>query len=73
MMEPSRFTEGESVFLSPCASCARKHADALTCDAFPGRIPAAILNGEHDHRTPYPSDHGLQYVQAPGQRGKLRG
>jgi hypothetical protein len=64
-MTSPRFISDETLFLSPCASCARKHADAATCDAFPKRIPAAILNGQHDHRTPYPGDHGLQYLAAP--------
>jgi hypothetical protein len=34
----------------------------LTCAAFPDRIPEAIWNGQHDHRTPYPNDGGIQYA-----------
>jgi hypothetical protein len=69
MTDPSRFIADELVFRSPCASCARKYADKAACEAFPGRIPAEILNGDHDHRTPYTSDRGLQYVAAPERRG----
>jgi hypothetical protein len=44
-----------------CLSC-RHLRDGLTCDAFPDRIPVAILDGRADHHQPYPSDHGIQFA-----------
>lgn len=31
------------------------------CAAFPGGIPDAIYENEHDHRKPYPGDRGIRY------------
>lgn len=33
-----------------------------TCDAFPHGIPDKILDEKHDHRTPYPGDHGIRFA-----------
>lgn len=33
----------------------------MTCRAYPDGIPAIILRGEHDHRTPFVGDHGVRF------------
>lgn len=50
----------EDVTISQCVSCRHNRLDG-TCRAFPARIPMLILTNEHDHRRPYPGDHGIQY------------
>jgi hypothetical protein len=45
-----------------CAGCLHFDPTRWECAAFKGNgIPAAILTGEHDHRFPYPGDHGIRY------------
>ncbi len=60
-----------TVTIAPiCVYCKRFHQcgdltqapPALNCDAFPERIPEAILNSLVDHRTPHEGDHGLQFL-----------
>jgi len=33
----------------------------MRCAAFPAGIPAAILQGQHDHKRNYPGDHGMKF------------
>ena len=43
-----------------CITCVH-YRGALTCDAFPKRIPQEILSGLFDHRLPYPNDRGIRF------------
>ena len=36
-------------------------SNEITCAAFPQRIPVEILLNRHDHRIPFPGDHGMRY------------
>lgn len=54
-----------------CVNCRHLHGDDKTgnfCDAFPDQpgIPQPILLGQHDHKTPFPGDHGIQFEPIAG-------
>ena len=59
---PNKFSDAVVILKIPCSSCKHYNKD-LTCKAFPDRIPIEILDGEHDHRTPFDGDGGIQYEQ----------
>lgn len=56
----------------PCVGCEYYDQPEWNCRAFPLGIPDEIKRGEHDHRTPYPGDGGLQFnpvapsIEIPG-------
>lgn len=52
--------------IPPCWTCRHKTPGAATCTAFPGGIPADILDGRNQHREPYPGDNGIRYERDPG-------
>ena len=56
--------------MSPiCHYCRHRSWDHRdSCSAFSDQIPLQIWNGEHDHRSPYPGDHGIRYERmSPGE------
>ncbi len=53
------------VFSSVCWNCSRFNgytSHGPMCSAFPEGIPPEIWLAKHDHRTPYPGDHGLTFL-----------
>jgi hypothetical protein len=38
----------------------------MACPAFPPGIPDAITLNKHDHREPYPGDHGIHFEAIRG-------
>lgn len=45
-----------------CRDCRHRiGAGYLACAAFPERIPREIWNGESDHDSAYPGDHGIRF------------
>ncbi len=50
----------------------RGHVADWRCTAFPDGIPEAILNGEADHRQPFPNDRGIRYQMADWAKNRLK-
>lgn len=48
-----------------CLLCVHYRGE-IQCDAFPDRIPEEVMTGEHDHREPYPGDHGIRFEPLRG-------
>jgi hypothetical protein len=59
-------TIGPAPMCMRCRHLDRDNDEALTCDAFPKGIPRAIYMNEHDHRQPYPGDHGIRFAPIDG-------
>ena len=65
------------VYPAQCMACkhVRKDKPGFTCEAYPeimNDIPDAILEGEADHRQPYPGDHGILWEpRSPGIKHPL--
>jgi hypothetical protein len=69
-IRPERFTwtDADALRLSPCLTCAHTWPQGAVCLAFPQGIPDDILLSRHDHRAPYPGDHGVTYRTIPEDR-----
>jgi hypothetical protein len=51
--------------VSMCLVC-KYYRKAQRCEAFPSKIPQAILIGRYDHRRSYRGDHGVTFQPKEG-------
>ena len=47
-------------FSVQCGNCKNVDLKEGTCKAFNNGVPREILTGEHDHKTKYKGDNGIQ-------------
>jgi len=50
-----------------CNEC-KHYRGLIQCDAYPDRIPAAIVTGQVDHRKPYKGDNGIRWEPIPKEQ-----
>jgi hypothetical protein len=61
------------VYMRPqCSDCKHRFREKgpYRCAAFPDGVPEAVLVGRHDHREPYPGDHGILFELSPAAKRK---
>lgn len=61
-----KFVDHGGFDVSQCVHCTHLRRGRI-CAAFPDGIPRAILENEHDHRTPYPGDNGILFSSKRGE------
>lgn len=47
---------------APICTYCKHFQKPWTCTAFPDGIPQAIIESEHDHRTPHEDDDGITFA-----------